>query len=217
MTPEDSRIEGAEKGTAREKKKLGWKGRILVGIGIFLVVAGGLVFLGIHLYVNYTDSFARNAQKELFRDWEKSPAAPKSEKIPVGAGFARLIIPRLDLDVIVVELSGLADRESLKRGPGHVPETAYPGEPGNMVIAGHRTTYAAPFKHMDLMGPGDKIIVETKDGRYVYEFSEQKIVPSNDLAVLEQEGEPRVSLIACHPLRSARQRIVVVGRLIEAK
>jgi sortase A len=136
--------------------------------------------------------------------------------VAVGDGIARIVVPRLDLDAIVVELEGLDDTENLKRGPGHLPGTAYPGQEGNCVISGHRTTYGAPFRHIEELEPGDEIILETADARYTYLIYGQCIVLPTDLTVMEQGGEPRVTLTACHPWYSASRRIVVLGRLAGA-
>jgi sortase A len=105
------------------------------------------------------------------------------------------------------------DRENLNRGPGHVPGTAFPGMPGNVFIAGHRTTYGAPFGRIDELQKGDKIIFTTAEGKQVYTVYETRIAEPTDLSVLEQEGEPRVSLMACHPRYSASKRMIVLGRL----
>jgi sortase A len=189
------------------------KGKALIIAGAVLVLVGLLILGGVYAYMKYTDRRARRAQEELFRSWETRPIASEQGGVEVGDGIARIVVPAINLDAIVVELSGLDDSENLKRGPGHLPGTAYPGQPGNMVISGHRTTYGAPFRNIEKLAPGEEIIIYTADNRYTYEVYEQRIVAPTDLTVLEQTGEPKVTLTACHPWYSASQRIVVIARL----
>jgi len=189
------------------------KGKALIIAGAVLVLVGLLTLGGVYAYMKYTDRRARRAQEELFRSWEARPVASEQGGVEVGDGIARIVVPTINLDAIVVELSGLDDSENLKRGPGHLPGTAYPGQPGNMVISGHRTTYGAPFRHIEKLTPGEEIVIYTADNRYTYEVYEQRIVAPTDLTVLEQTGEPKVTLTACHPWYSASRRIVVIARL----
>lgn len=204
-----------ETGEARRKRGRGWK--LLLGIGAALTLCGLLTLAGVFLYIHYTNRRAAGAQEELFRTWERRPPAPEREPVAVGDGIARILVTRLDLDAIVVELEGLGDTYNLKRGPGHIPGTAYPGQPGNCVISGHRTTYGAPFRHIDELGPGDEIVLETAEARYIYVVYEQRVVLPTDLTVLEQGEECEVTLTACHPWYSASRRIVVRGRLARAE
>ncbi|MEW6552889.1 MAG: sortase [Actinomycetota bacterium] len=206
--------EGAE-APARGKRRR--KGKVLIIVGVSLVLAGLLSLAGIYLYIYYTDRQAARAQGELMRQWEENPVPSEEGDVAVGDGIARIISERMGLDAIVVELWGLDDAENLKRGPGHIPGTAYPGQPGNSVISGHRTTYGAPFRHIEQLVPGDEIILITAKNRYVYEVYEQRIVLPTDLTVLEQTGEPKLTLTACHPWYSAAQRIVVISRLVRSE
>jgi sortase A len=135
------------------------------------------------------------------------PAAPAAE----GDAVAHVRIPAIGLDKIVVEGVNLED---LKRGPGHYPDTPMPGQPGNAAIAGHRTTYGAPFNRIDELDPGDEILVTTVQGSFRYEVSDQLIVSPKEVGVLDDFGDNRLTLTACHPKYSARQRIVVVAALV---
>jgi len=128
-----------------------------------------------------------------------------------GDSIARLEIPAIDLTDYVVEGT---DLDSLRKGPGHYPETPLPGERGTAAIAGHRTTYGAPFRHIDELDRGDRIIVDMPDGRFVYRVEESRIVDDQDLSVLEPVGYRRLMLSACHPLYSAAQRIIVYARQV---
>jgi len=135
---------------------------------------------------------------------------PPVEAVPEGEPTARIVIPKIGVDKIVVEGVSLRD---LKKGPGHFPETPLPGQEGNAAIAGHRTTYGAPFHRIDELVAGDEIIVETVQGEFRYIVSEQLIVAPTAVEVLEDKGDDRLTLTACHPKYSARQRIIVVALL----
>ena len=124
--------------------------------------------------------------------------------------MAQIRIPAIGVDKTVVEGVALSD---LKKGPGHFPETPLPGQEGNAAIAGHRTTYGAPFGRIDELVPGDEVLVQTVQGEFRYLVSEQLIVAPTQVEVLEDKGDDRLTLIACHPKYSARQRIVVVAQL----
>lgn len=127
-----------------------------------------------------------------------------------GDSIARIEIPAIGVSEYVVEGT---DVDSLRKGPGHYPETPLPGERGTSAIAGHRTTYGAPFRHIDQLERGDRISIDMPDGRFVYRVELTKIVDDQDLSVLEPVGHQRLMLSACHPLYSAAQRIIVFARL----
>jgi sortase A len=135
---------------------------------------------------------------------------PPLPPVAEGDATARIRIPRIGVDKIVVEGVALAD---LKKGPGHYPETPLPGQAGNAAIAGHRTTYGAPFNRIDELVPGDEVTVDTVQGSFRYIVKEQLIVSPTQVEVLEDKGDNRLTLTACHPKYSARQRIVVVAEL----
>lgn len=127
-----------------------------------------------------------------------------------GDAIARIRIPTIGVSEYVVEGT---DVESLRKGPGHYPETPLPGEPGTAAIAGHRTTYGAPFRRIDQLGSGQPITIDMPDGRFVYRVERTKIVDDQDLSVLDPVGYQRLVLSACHPLYSAAQRVIVFARL----
>ena len=135
---------------------------------------------------------------------------PPIEAVPEGEATARIRIPKIGVDKIVVEGVSLRD---LKKGPGHYPETPLPGQKGNAAIAGHRTTYGAPFSRIDELQAGDEVFVETVQGEFRYLVSEQQIISPTQVEVLDDKGDNRLTLTACHPKYSARQRIVVVAQL----
>ena len=128
-----------------------------------------------------------------------------------GDAIGRIEIPAIGVTDYVVEGT---DLDSLRKGPGHYPETPLPGERGTTAIAGHRTTYGAPFRHIDELDRGDRILVDMPDGRFVYRVEAPKIVDDQDLSVLEPVGYRRLVLSACHPLYSAAQRVIVFARQV---
>jgi sortase A len=203
-------VNGGGKTPGNRKHRL--LNRVLIIGGVSLIVAGLLVVAGVRVYVWNTNRTASQAQEELSRQWEQDPADPSRESVPpVGEPAVRIVIPRIEVDSIVVELAGLDDLENLNKGPGHIPGTAWPGEPGNMVISGHRTTYGAPFNRIDELEPGDEIIIYTASGRFDYAVSETLVVVPTDLSVLDQAGETRLTLTSCHPEFRASNRIVAVA------
>jgi sortase A len=138
-----------------------------------------------------------------------------------GEAIARIQIPEIGVDKLVVEGVTVDD---LRKGPGHYRSTPQPGYPGNAAIAGHRTTYGAPFSRIDELVPGDKIMVTTLHGTWTYivaaapddPTSGHFIVKPEEVWVLNDFGDNRLTLTACHPKFSADQRIVVVAKLVEA-
>ena len=126
--------------------------------------------------------------------------------------FGRLVIEKMELDAVVVR--GV-DSEALKRGPGWMPYTDIPGETGNVGIAGHRTTYGAPFFRLDELEPGDTIYFYSPFRRYTYVVAEKYQVTPDQVEVVATTEEPRITLSACHPPYSARYRLIVHGDLTE--
>jgi sortase A len=126
----------------------------------------------------------------------------------LGTGIARLKIPALGLDQVVLEGTSIKD---LKRGPGHYPGTPLPGQPGNAAIAGHRTTYGAPFFKLGRMRIGDEIEVTTKAGKYLYRVSRIYRVSPDDSSPLLSSNDNILTLTTCDPPFSASKRLIVVA------
>jgi sortase A len=126
-----------------------------------------------------------------------------------GDAIARLEIPRLDLDVVVVNGT---DAGSLRRGPGRHLETAMPGAGQLVYIAGHRTTFGAPFSNIDRLRRGDRIFLEVPYGSVEYAVTTHRIVSQHELSVLESRGREELVLQACHPRFFASQRYLVYAR-----
>jgi sortase A len=129
---------------------------------------------------------------------------------PVG----RIRIPEIGASKVVVEGT---DGGSLRKGPGHYPETPLPGIRGTVAIAGHRTTYGAPFRDLDKLEKRDEILVEMPYGRFVYTVEKSQIVDPSATYVTRRVSHDRLVLTACHPKYSAAQRIVIFARYRRAE
>jgi sortase A len=127
-----------------------------------------------------------------------------------GDPIGRIAIPAIGADFVVVQGT---DTASLRKGPGHYPATTFPGLSGTVAIAGHRTTYLAPFRHIDDLERDDRIVLTMPYGRFTYRVQRSQVVDPTALWVTRDAGYQRLVLSACHPLYSAAQRIVVFARL----
>ena len=144
----------------------------------------------------------------------------------VGQAVGAIVIPKIGLEKFFVEGT---DKASLKKGPGHYEGTPMPGQPGNAAIAGHRTTYGAPFNRIDELVPGDRIETYTLQGKFVYEVVAPPergiehgpgwwtVLPTQGEVIGPlDDGQSTLTLTACHPKYSARQRIIVRARMVTA-
>ncbi len=195
-------------------------GKALICVGILL-----FVFVGYELWG--TGIAERRSQERLTASLEKRlTAAPTVPTLPgadaitsettvppvdLGDALAMIEIPKIDVKKAVVEGVGVED---LKQGPGHYPETPLPGEHGNAAIAGHRTTYGAPFYDIDALEAGDPIFVTTGAGRFRYDVVEQKVVDPDAVYVLDPTPDDRLTLTTCNPRFSAAERLIVVAKLV---
>jgi sortase A len=127
-----------------------------------------------------------------------------------GDAVAVIRIPRIGVDKAVVEGVSRAD---LREGPGHYPSTPLPGQPGNAAIAGHRTTYGAPFYRLDQLSAGDVVSVTTRQGEFRYLVADSQVVKPSQTEALEPTLDNRLTLTTCHPRFSARERLVVTATL----
>lgn len=141
------------------------------------------------------------------------PVSEALPAVPPGGAVDHLVIPAIGVDKFVVEGT---DENDLRRGPGHYTGTAYPGQAGNAAIAGHRTTYGAPFFRLDGLAPGDPIyITDLDDHTWVYRVSaEPRVVSPDDVAVLDPTDFAELTLTTCNPRFSATSRLIVVARLV---
>lgn len=157
-------------------------------------------------------SLAELGRDPKVQDWLKN------HKYTWGESIGKITIPKIGADFWIVEGVELS---LLAEGPGHFPNTPFPGQPGNSALAGHRTTWKAPFNRIDELNPGDKITVETLQGKFTYEVLPQPdglghyIVNPSGIDILSDKGDNRLTLMACHPKYSAAQRIVVTAKLVD--
>jgi sortase A len=173
-----------------------------------LLIADAAVTL---LWQEPISAFVANQQQGKLKKAFLDPPRRVIRREPLkGDAIARIDIPTIGVDEYVVEGT---DVGSLRKGPGHYPETPLPGDPGTAAIAGHRTTYGAPFREIDQLDRGQPIVIDMPDGRFVYRVERTKIVDDQDLSVLDRVGYQRLVLSACHPLYSAAQRVIVFARL----
>ncbi len=127
-----------------------------------------------------------------------------------GKSIGRIDIPSIGANYVVIQGTDEAD---LQRGPGHYPETALPGQGKTIGIAGHRTTYGAPFNQIDSIDVGDPIHLEMPYGDFTYAVTKTEIVDPSQTSVVDNVGREQLVLSACHPLYSAAKRYIVFAGL----
>jgi sortase A len=196
--------------TKTRRRRRGWILRIAG-----LVLIGGALALGAYIWWTlWGTGFATAAAQEDIRpEFERTigsstpeEAPPKVAHVP-GDAVAIIRIPKIDVDYVVVEGT---DTESLKKGPGHYTDTAYPWEAtGRVGIAGHRTTYGAPFWSLNELRPGDRIVLATEYGIFEYRVTGTEIISPSDGSVLRATEDPSLVLTTCNPRFSAAERLIV--------
>jgi sortase A len=200
-------------------------------LGTALLVAGLLALADVAVTMAWQEPLsalraARSQHRlagELRRLELTAPAAPSTAARPEvaarayarsrrdGDAVAELRIARIGLRAVVVRGTAPAD---LREGPGLLDGTPLPGEHGTTAIAGHRTTYGAPFRHLEALRRGDAIGLRLPYGTFRYKVEATRIVDPGDLSVLRRVHHDRLVLSACHPVFSAARRIVVLARLV---
>jgi sortase A len=195
-------------------------------IGYGLITAGLVVLLFVAYQLWGTGIAEANSQRQLKRQFDQLIARPSTTVTapstattpttsapvpPTGNAVAHLVIPKIGVDKFVVEGVGVSQ---LRKGPGHYSQTPLPGQQGNAAIAGHRTTYGAPFYRLNELRPGDDIYATTSSGHFRYSVTESKVVKPSDVSVLEATLDSRLTLTTCTPRYSASRRLVVVSQLI---
>ncbi|MDQ3587300.1 MAG: class E sortase [Actinomycetota bacterium] len=155
-----------------------------------------------------TSLFRQNSLESALAD---APRRVRDGEPLKGDAIGRIELPTLGRRYLIVEGTDTGD---LRKGPGHYPDTPLPGERGTVGIAGHRTTHGAPFRTVDKLRPGDRIVMDMTYGRFVYRVDRTRIVAPTQTSVKRPVGHDQVILSACHPLYSAAQRIVVFARFV---
>jgi sortase A len=216
--------------------------RVVRGLSSVLIVAGVILLLDAGVTLLWQEPvsavYAHFQQNRLDGDLTKLEQAPLAqaerralEKIPdpgrkltfraralkrhlqPGDAMGRILMPAIGVSDVFVQGTDAGD---LSKGPGHYPATPLPGEHGTVAIAGHRTTYGAPFRHIDGLKAGDRIELRMPYGRFAYRVEKIRIVPPTETSVIARVDHDRLVLSACHPLYSAAKRIIVFARLEEA-
>lgn len=137
-------------------------------------------------------------------------ARQEARQVKRGEAIGTIAFPKFSSQYIVVQGT---DESSLEKGPGHYPQTAFPGVQRTVGIAGHRTTYLAPFRRLNNLTKGDKIVLTMRYARFTYAVQRVQVVTPNSWWIIKDKGYDRLVLSACNPLYSAAQRIVVFARL----
>ncbi|MGH2739216.1 MAG: class E sortase [Actinomycetota bacterium] len=187
--------------------------RILGTFSILLLIGGVLLFS----YPFLTNLYADWKQSGLAEDLASADAreAWLSRTIKPGDALTRIRIPKLGVDSIVVEGTSLA---ALRAGSGHYENTALPCDPGNVGIAGHRTTWSKPFANINELAVGDRIILDTPIGRCVYELGRNPWTTTPyDISVVAASTNPLLTLTTCDPPGSSSERLIVRAEMIKSK
>jgi sortase A len=208
-------------------------GFVVGAVARIAIVVGLLVGSFVAFDLWGTSVPAAKAQRQLSSEWKKieeapAPTVPVTTPPPanrpistplvearlakVGDPVATIEIPKIAVKRVVVEGATL---DQLRRGPGHFPSSPLPGQAGNAAIAGHRTTYGQPFHNVDKLEAGDEIKTTTVLGPATYRVTGVTIVDPEQSEVLDDKGDNRLTLVACHPKYSARERIIVTAELVD--
>jgi sortase A len=200
----------------------------LRGIGQTLITVGVVVLLfclyELKVTSVYTDREQNKLDKQLTQEWvdpapAPTPTGPAGPVLPassLGKGIARIYLPTLGRDEVHVVVEGVSHAD-LKKGPGHFPGTDLPGQIGNVVISGHRTTYGAPFNRLDELDRGDAIVIETRTAFYTYAVQRIFVVKPSAIGVTYHvpdhpnatPTQKLLTLTTCNPKYSAKTRLIV--------
>jgi sortase A len=206
---------------------------VLIGLGVLVLLDAGVTMVW---QEPFTALYARLRQDHLngsLRAVERAAPTPVERRVLAslpedsarieflaremqrharsGSAVARITIPRINASYVVVDGTNTSDLES---GPGIYPETVFPGIPGTTAIAGHRTTYLAPFRHIDALRLGSRILLDLPYAHFTYKVIGMRVVSPTDVnAAVANVGYTRLVLSACTPLFSAEKRLLVYARL----
>jgi sortase A len=209
---------------------------VLIISGLLLVVDAGVTLIWQEPVTAVVAMIKRNQIDKRFLSYHSAPLSPldahalgalhtmdqrifflarrEQRQVSTGAAIGKIVIKKIGASFDIVQGT---DTSSLEKGPGHYPGTAFPGLGQTVAIAGHRTTYLAPFRHIDALAPGDRIVLDMPYGTFTYIVQYHKIVLPTALWVINNVGYDRLVLSACNPLYSAAQRIIVFARLAQVQ
>ena len=182
-----------------------WVRRTLSGLSVLLLL-GGVALVG---YPFATNLWQDQVQDRLSRQLASPQLeqAYRERRVATGDSLTRVKIPRLGVDVVVVEGT---TPSALRAGAGHYADTALPCDIGNFGVAGHRTTFGKPFVNLDQLKSGDTIRVETPIGGCEYQVSKSPwVVAPDEMSVLDATPDKALTLTTCHPKGSAKERLIV--------
>lgn len=175
-----------------------------------------LAGLALVLYVSAEYAWMFIEQQRFSRELQAQAASPQSNKAETpkssGAAFAKLLIPKINLDAIVVEGTS---RKALLVGPGHLSNTPAPGQVGNSVLAAHRDTF---FRRLGELAPGDLITVDRAGRQYHYQVTSIEVVEPSATEVLQNSPGYRLTLITCYPFHyigPAPKRFIVFAQMAD--
>jgi len=243
MTPSAPAVRPTNRGApARPQPRAPRRRRVVRALSVVLIAAGSLLLIEAGVTVVWqepiTAYFTNRTQDRLGRDLDRLRERPVTRnelaalstlaedqrlpflaralqrRTPDGAAVGRIAIPKLDASYVVVKGSSGPD---LRKGPGFYDGLPFPGSGATSAIAGHRTTYLAPFRDIDDLRRGDAITVTMPYATLSYAVEGTRIVKPSELSVLRNVGRERLVLTACHPLFSASHRIVVFARLVRTR
>lgn len=178
----------------------------------YILIGAGLTLAGLGLHSVWT---ARQSEQQAEEQWDgvvrQQPPARRLHNVPKGESLARLSIARLGGEWVVVEG---ADRQELRKGPGHLTNTALPGTRGNCVIAGHRDTQFRILKEVEI---GENIAIEIEGHTYTYRVTDRRVVSPSDTRSLYPTATPTLTLVTCYPfyyVGPAPKRFVIRAELV---
>ena len=181
---------------------------VLIVSGILLVSDAATTVL----WQEPISAFLAAREQDRLEDALANPRTRVLEKRPLrGDAIGRIEMPSIGRTAYLIEGTDTGD---LRKGPGHYADTPLPGEHGTVAIAGHRTTFGAPFRKLDKLRKGDTIRLQMPYGRFIYRVQRNHIVDPSEVGVKRRVSYDRLVLTACHPLYSAAERIVTFARFV---
>lgn len=187
-------------------------GNIFLAAGFVLLAYVVWLLWGTGIYTSRAQGELRETITTRIQD-ARSGELSRTRVLP-GDALALLKIPKIDMDLVVIEGTDIRD---LKKGPGHYKDTAYPWQDeGKVAIAGHRTTYGAPFWSLDKLRRGDQITLATEFGEFDYQVTRTREVVPTQTDILEQTKTPTLVLTTCTPRFSAARRLIVFAERMAA-
>jgi sortase A len=209
-------------------------GQLTGALGRFLLCAGTVILLfvayqlwGTGIAESHSQSVLRSQLDHELKKADRGSGTSTPTTVPAGTGPAPttaapapgqpvglIQIPKIGVDKVIVEGTNTND---LRQGPGHYLGTPLPGQAGNAAIAGHRTTYGAPFYNLNELDPGDPVTVTTTQGVFTYKVVRSMVILPSDTAILAASTTPELTLTTCTPRFSASNRLAVQATLVSSR